>query len=108
MGSPPSSVGRGEGAFTLIQGVAVGELWVEVGAGAEAKGVDGVVDRKGRVEGHLGDLMERETEGVRGIKRQQKDTCGMCSSDPDFDDGPQRSGHKEPFRQKRSSRRMVL
>ena len=51
--------------------------------GAEAKGVDGVGDRKGRVEDRLGDLMERETEGVRGIRQQQKDTCGMSPSDWD-------------------------
>ena len=75
----------GRGGFRPDKGVAVGELWVEAGAGAEAKGIDGVGDRKGRVEGRLGDLMERETEGVGGMTQQQKDTCGMSPSDPDSD-----------------------
>ena len=58
--------GEGEEGFPLDKGVAIGELWVEAGSGAEAQGVDGVGDRKGRVEGRLGDLMERETEGAGG------------------------------------------
>ena len=49
------------------------------------QGVDGVGDKKGRVEGRLGDLMERETEGVGRKRRQQKDTGGMSPSAPDSD-----------------------
>ena len=77
--------GEGRGGFRPDKGVPVGELWVEAGAGTEAKGVDGVGDRKGRVEGRLGDLMERETEGVGRIRQQQKDTCGTSPLAPDSD-----------------------
>ena len=44
-----------------------------------------VGDGKGRVEGHLGDLLGRETEGVGRKRRQQKDTGGMSPSAPDSD-----------------------
>ena len=77
--------GEGRGGFRPDKGVPVGELWVEARAEAEAKGVDGVGGRRGRVEGRLGDLTERETEGVSGIRQQQKDTRGMSPSDPDSD-----------------------